>query len=223
MGELWQAALDLVVGASCPVCGEAGAGVCRSCAESLRPGPVQVDLGTLQVVAAGHHADARRDALLAWKVGGEVGLDALMAHQLATAALHLLGDTPAVVLTPVPTTRRSRRERGRDLVGNLAARSADLLRDVGVRAESRSLLRMTRQPRDQHQLDRVERRRNVAFSMVARGPSTTDPVVLVDDVVTTGATLLEAARAVSHWGLGEVVGGAALAVAGHPGVGLRSG
>lgn len=222
MGELWRAALDLVLGASCPLCGEAGAGACRSCADALTPQPVRLDLDGLEVVGAGTHADERRDALLAWKVGGEVGLDALMAHHLATAVLELVADAPAVALVPVPTTRRSRRERGRDLVGDLAIGASGMLGRVGVTAPVVRTLRMTRQPGDQHALDRDARRSNVHLSMRAHGPPTDLPVVLVDDVVTTGATLHEAARAVIHWGHGEVLGGAALAVAGHPRVGLRS-
>lgn len=222
MGDLWRAALDLVLGATCPLCGEAGAGACRDCATALTPRPVRVDLDGLEVVGAGVHADERRDALLAWKVGGEIGLDALMAHQLATAVVELVADRPAIALVPVPTTRRSRRERGRDLVADLATGAAGMLVRVGVDARVVRALRMTRQPGDQHALDRDARRSNVHRAMRAQGPPADLPIVLVDDVVTTGATLHEAARAVIHWGHGEVLGGAALAVAGHPRVGLRS-
>lgn len=222
MGELWRAALDLVLGACCPLCGQPGAGACRRCATALAPEPSPVTLGAFEVVAAGTHTDARRDALLAWKVGGEVALDALMAHQLAAAVLVLLEDGPSVGLVPVPTTRRSRRERGRDLVADLAARTATVLAEVGVDARVERLLRLTRQTRDQHALDRSSRRRNLAGSMRSSEPPRGVPLVLVDDVVTTGATLLEAARAVSRWGPAEVLGGAALAVASHPAEGIRS-
>lgn len=222
MGELWQAALDLVLGACCPRCGSAGARVCRPCAMKVAPEPVPVPLDGLEVVAAGVHAGERRDVLLAWKVGGESGFDVLMAHHLAASVLVLVGDAPAVALVPVPTTRRSRRERGRDLVGDLASAAAAMLVDVGVDARVLPLLRLTRQTRDQHALDRDERHRNVARSMRATAPPTDRPLVVVDDVVTTGSTLLEAARALSACGATEVLGGAALAVAGHPGLGLRS-
>lgn len=222
MGELWRAALDLVLGACCPCCGGAGAGVCRPCAVELTPEPVPVRVDGLEVVAAGPYEDARRDALLAWKVGAEVGLDALMAHHLASAVLVLVGDAPAVGLVPVPSTRRSRRERGRDLVGDLACDAAAMLVGVGVDARVEPVLRLARQTHDQHALDRDERRRNVALSMRARTPSSERPLVLVDDVVTTGSTLQEAARALSRSGAAGVLGGAALAVASHPGHGLRS-
>jgi len=222
MGELWRAALDLVLGAGCPRCGDPGSGVCRPCTSELVPEPVAVPLEGLDVVAAGLHAGERRDALLAWKVGGEVGFDALMAHHLATAVLVLIGDAPAVGLVPVPTTRRSRRERGRDLVGDLARDAASRLTRVGVDAQVLSVLRLVRQPRDQHALDRHQRRRNVTGSMRARTPPSGRALVVVDDVVTTGATLLEAVRALSGCDSTQVLGGAALAVASHPGDGLRS-
>lgn len=216
MGELWRAALDLVLGACCPRCGGAGAGVCRRCAADLTPDPVPVSLDGLDVVAAGLHEGEHRDVLLAWKVGAEVGLDALMAHHLASAVLALLGDASAVALVPVPSTRRSRRERGRDLVADLSADAASMLGGVGVNAMVLPLLRLARQTRDQHALDRDQRRRNVALSMRAQVPPPGHHLVLVDDVVTTGSTLLEAARALSDCGAAGVLGGAALAVAGHP-------
>ncbi len=222
MGELWQAALDLVLGACCPLCGEAGAVVCRDCAAAVTPRPVVVELAGLDVIAAGTHADRRRDAVLAWKVGGHLALDPVMAHHLATAVLVATGGLDRFALVPVPSTRRSRRERGRDLVGDLARRTARRLAGVGVDVQVLPLVRLTRQPRDQHALDRVQRRRNLAGSMRSQEPPRDLPLVVVDDVVTTGATLLEVARAVSHWPHGQVLAGAALAVASHPDKGLRS-
>lgn len=222
MGELWQAALDLVLGACCPLCGEPGAAVCRDCAAAVAPRPVVVELGAFDVIAAGTHADRRRDAVLAWKIGGHRALDRVLAHHLATCALIAAGGIDRFALVPVPATRRSRRERGRDLVADLARQAARRLGEVGVDVQVLPLVRLARQPRDQHALDRDQRRRNLAGSMRAQEPPRGLPLVVVDDVVTTGATLLEVVRAVSHWPHGEVLAGAALAVASHPAEGLRS-
>ncbi|MBA4608358.1 ComF family protein [Aeromicrobium sp. Marseille-Q0843] len=229
MERWWQAAADLVLGASCPLCGSPGGRVCRRCAAALTPEPARVSLEGLDVVGAGIHAGSRRDALLAWKLGGTHALDALMAHHLAAAVITLLGAERSVTLVPVPSTRRSRRERGRDLVADLATAAARSLGAVGVDATSLGCLRLVRQTGDQHALGRLERSRNLAGSMrsiaVPRGP-----IVVVDDVVTTGSTAREAARALAAAGVVEVLGAAAVvvasagsaAVAGHPPDGLRS-
>ncbi len=212
MRELWESAADLVLGLQCPACGAPATGICRPCAGRITPAPCEVPVPGLEVVAAGRHADLLRDAVLDWKVGGHAGLDALMAHHLASAIVPLLGERAAVVLVPVPTTRRSRRERGRDLVGDLARGTATSLAVAGVEASVVRALRLVRQPADQHDLGPAARRRNVARSMhAAHQPR--GPVVLVDDVVTTGATLLEAARALRAGGPVDILGAAAVAAA----------
>jgi predicted amidophosphoribosyltransferase len=77
------------------------------------------------------------------------------------------------------------------------------LRAQGVPAVVRRLLVPVGQVRDQAGLDATERARNLAGSMAARRPGA--PVlgrlVVVDDVVTTGATLREAQRALEEAGL----------------------
>lgn len=226
----WQAAADLVLGACCPWCGAPGTRPCRGCAAAIAPEPVSLTVGDLEVVAAGLHEGPRREALLSWKVGGAASLDRVMAHHLAAAVVELIGEVSSVALVPVPSTRRSRRERGRDLVTDLARQSAGMLVDVGVDASVHGGLRLVRQTRDQHALGREERALNVAHSMRATGfpPA---PVVVVDDVLTTGSTLVEAVRALRAQGPVEILGGATVvvavpgspAVAGHPSDGLRSG
>lgn len=229
MDRWWQAAADLVLGACCPLCEAPGGRVCRRCAASLPPEPVHVAAGDLEVVAAGVHAGSRRDAVLAWKLRAASGLDPLLAHHLAAAVLTLVGDAEAVTLVPVPSTRRSRRERGRDLVADLAVAAARDLTGIGLHGSARRCLRLVRQTADQHALGREERALNLARSMRATALPT-GPVVVVDDIVTTGSTVREAVRALASRGDVEVLGAAALvvaeqggpAVAGHPVDGLRS-
>ncbi|GAA3532076.1 hypothetical protein AFL01nite_20130 [Aeromicrobium flavum] len=208
----WQAAADLVLGACCPLCGGPGLRPCRPCAATIAPEPLVQHVGDLPVAVAGLHEGPRRDALLTWKVGGAATLDEVMAHHLAAAVLTLIGDGSSVTLVPVPSTRRSRRERGRDLVSDLATATARRLAVVGVDARVRPVLRLVRQPRDQHALGREERAHNLAGSMrCAAFP--TGPVVVVDDVLTTGSTLAEAVRALSAEGAMEILGAATLVAA----------
>jgi predicted amidophosphoribosyltransferase len=88
-----------------------------------------------------------------------------------------------------------------------------LIRRAGFRGER--MLRQTRPTRDQRELDRDERARNVADSMRARGARHAGrEVVIVDDVVTTGATIDEAARALRAAGFLPVC---AIALAATPG------
>ncbi len=155
--------------------------------------------------------------LRAIKEDGRTGLAAALAPALAEV-LDRAGAAGCVVV-PMPTSRAAYRRRG-FRVPEL------LLRRAG--RPGRRLLRHARRTADQRGLDRDARRRNVAHSMVATSPRSThcvtrsrqNPgtpasraalrVVVVDDVVTTGASLAEAVRALRAAGV-EVVAAVALA------------
>jgi competence protein ComFC len=105
------------------------------------------------------------------------------------------------VVTWAPTSKDRRRRRGFDQAELLARRVA---RELGL--PSAALLRRAHGPPQTGRLA-AERRVGPAFVVVAaRVPS---HVLVVDDVVTTGATLTAAARALRHAGAATVVGVAA--------------
>ncbi|GAA4062877.1 ComF family protein [Nonomuraea soli] len=99
-----------------------------------------------------------------------------------------------LTLVPVPSARRAVRGRGHDPVAALAAHAARALRAHGWRVDARQALTQTRRVADQAGLAAGSRAANLAGSLRAIRP-VTGRVVLVDDVVTTGASLAEAARA----------------------------
>ncbi|WP_439900805.1 ComF family protein [Streptomyces somaliensis] len=103
----------------------------------------------------------------------------------------------------------------------MASAAAGELRRTGVAARVAPVLRQGRAVADQAGLDARERRENLAGALevvpggirLLRGVR----VVLVDDVMTTGASLAEAARALYEAGVGPVEGGAARSSAGGDG------
>ncbi len=112
---------------------------------------------------------------------------------------------PAGVLVPVPTSRRRRRERGFNPAGLLARALAARLQLPVV---SDCLVRTGDTPPQARAVSLEERRRNVSRAFTCQdGRLSGQPVLLVDDVVTSGATMdacavaLKAAGAASVWGL----------------------
>lgn len=131
----------------------------------------------------------------AFKEFGQTSVGKFMAPQMAAL---LAGQTGYLVA--VPSSRANQIKRGYSPAFLLARRVA-----TAARLPTIDALRISRSVADQAGLGIDARRQNLEGSMVAGQGVKGKRVILVDDVVTTGATLLEAARAVSAAG-GEVVG-----------------
>lgn len=201
--------LDLVLPRSCAGCGVPGRALCAGCEACLRrphrhrPDPCPPGLPPL--VAAASYDGVARAVLLAHKERGRLGLVRPLGSALA-AAVGQLGVPPGIVLVPVPSAPAVVRARGHDHARRLAATAARSL----PRARARPLLVATRAVADQSGLDSAGRAANLSGALRARRPLTGLAVVVVDDVVTTGATLVEAARALRAGGA-DVVGCAVVA------------
>jgi ComF family protein len=148
--------------------------------------------------AAARYAGPVRDAVQRFKFGRRPtlarALAALIVEQCAGAVP--LG----AVLVPVPLARDRERERG----FNQAALLADhVARAVGTRTRERWLARI-RATAAQTALSAVERHANVRGAFVAASSAAGADVVLIDDVLTTGATAAECARALRAVGARSV-------------------
>ena len=113
-------------------------------------------------------------------------------------------EEPNLALVSMPVRAAAIKKRGFDHARTLALA---LQAQTGVPVV-KSALAFTREASDQRNLGVRGRSANLANSMVAR--TITRPVVLIDDVVTTGATLLEARRALMAAGV-RVLGFVAIA------------
>jgi predicted amidophosphoribosyltransferase len=199
----WAALADLVLPRTCAGCGVPGAVLCRRCGRLLtRPhlaAPRRFPLGFPPTVAAGAYEGPVRAAVLAFKERGRAELGRPLGTALALAAAAVVsGGGPwgaePLLLVPVPPSAAGLRSRGRDHVRELTRRAVAELRAAGVEAGEARLLRRHGRVRDSAGLSAAQRRANLAGTFVPAGaPPSRGVVVLVDDVVTSGATLTEAA------------------------------
>lgn len=187
-------ALALLFPVSCAGCGDPGVALCAACRSALTPAVVRRVLPSGLTVWSGARFEGPvASALRAMKRDGRTGLARALGPALGAALASAARDGPGgsgLVVVPVPTSRAAIRRRGFRVVELLARRA-------GV-APAR-LLVIDRRTADQRGLGRAERRSNVAGSMRARRVDGLS-VVVIDDVVTTGATLEEASRALSAAG-----------------------
>lgn len=213
----WTAALgDLVLEQRCAGCGSAGGPVCAVCADVIDQGPwrCRSRRGCPPVWAAGPYAGRGRAVLLAFKNGGRRALAGRLADGLAAAVRAAAPTAERISLVPVPGRGAATRERGYDPVRTLGAAAAARLRAQGVAARMVCPLRYARTTRDQVGLDAAARWANLAGAMRVRSRGGVPPAggatVVVDDVLTTGATLAEAVRALGAAGV-RVAGAAVVA------------
>ncbi|MEE4542250.1 ComF family protein [Streptomyces sp. V4-01] len=220
----WQEITGLVLPVDCAGCGRPRTELCERCrcrlggaatARRVRPSPEPS--GLPPVWAAGTYEDEVRAVLLAHKERGALGLAAPLGAALAGAVLAAVlsgaGVRP-VLLVPVPSARRTVAQRGHDPTARIARAAARELRRRGLPARTVPALRQRRPVADQSGLTAARRLANLAGA-VAAAPGQAAllalaPVVLVDDLMTTGASLTVSAQAVAVAG-GQVAGAAVVA------------
>lgn len=145
-----------------------------------------------------------RDLVLAHKERGVHSLATPLGEVLAHVVLGALPAdrrAPELWLVPVPSHPAVVRARGHDPVLRITRRAAHELRRRGTRAVVRPLLRVVGRPLDQSGLGAAGRQANLEGRFRGRRPApagSTATIVLVDDVITSGATLREAQRALQE-------------------------
>ncbi|SFB79327.1 Predicted amidophosphoribosyltransferases [Streptomyces aidingensis] len=211
----------LVLPAECAGCGAARTPLCAQCRAALPAGgarrvrPRPEPPGLPPVYAAAVFADRARAVLLAHKERGALGLAGPLGAALAGAVRAAAGPGPVagvLHLVPVPSAAAARARRGHDPVRRTARSAAARLRARGMPVRVWCALRHRRRVADQAGLDALARAENLRGALAGpRGRSALPgPLVLVDDLITTGATLAEAARAVRESGA-TVLGAAVVA------------
>ena len=215
--------LDLITSPACVGCAAAGSPWCEVCNQSIsdrpsRRDPVPRPDHLPPVYGAASYDGPVKQALAALKEYGRTDLagplGSALARAVATAILDLVPGPldlefgTVVVLVPVPSSRRAARGRDVDAVHALAVRAARELKALGVEVRVHRWVASRRPRADQTGLSFAGRAQNLAGSMSAKVPSHQLPelsgarlVIVADDVITTGATVGEACRALRTAGV----------------------
>jgi ComF family protein len=195
--------LNLLMPNPCCGCKRLGAILCENCHDALVGAPRLVVRGNLAGWAFCDFGDQVSKILNAFKEDGQTRVAATLAAKMSPLLSHFSipeFDGAAVVLVSVPSRSSSFVKRGfvpaQVLARQLAKQSG--LRSVGA-------LKLIRAVDDQAGLGVSERRTNMAQSMRAKFSLLGYRILIIDDIVTTGATILEARRALEIAGA-QVIG-----------------
>ncbi|WP_280390159.1 ComF family protein [Nocardia wallacei] len=199
--------LDLILPRACGGCAKLGTLWCDDCAASLAGPPVRVRPRTDPGVpcwALGPYTGPARRAVLAAKEYGRRDLAAPLGLAVARGLDGLRARDRPLVLVPAPSRRAAARRRGGDPVARAVRVAASWL----PACRCAPVLATRRGVRDSVGLSREDRRHNLRDRVTAVGRALpaalrvlNAEVVLVDDVLTTGATAAEAVRTLARIGV----------------------
>jgi predicted amidophosphoribosyltransferase len=183
----------------CFGCRELGYSICSECRKQWNPHLYQSRVTNLSVYSAITYSPVAKNILLAAKEQGVKSADQLVRNAVSVSIHELFKKYPSCALVPIPSSASSNRRRGRDFINEIAISVA---RDLGVAVLP--LLEHQRKIRDQSKLNVSNRHQNLAMALSIkpqfRGNYSSERVVILDDLVTTGATIGEANRALTRGG-----------------------
>jgi predicted amidophosphoribosyltransferase len=190
---------ELLFPVHCFGCNALGLEICSNCRKNWNPHFYVQKIEELTVYSAIRYSKVAKSILLgakedSLKIADELIIDALIncIHRLPTQILR------NAILIPIPGSKRAVRKRGRDFIETIT-------QEVSLRTGIEMLtgMKVKRRLLDQSGLNAHDRKRNIHDAFEFKGEWAKlqkREVLLVDDLVTTGATLLEAKRALNTEG-----------------------
>ena len=206
--KCFEIILNLLFPPKCPFCKKVqdSVGICAACEKELPWIPEHEILveghGKLRCAAPLWYEKEVREALLELKFGGRAAVaDALGEEVARCAAEHLGGEFD--VVTWVPVSKRRLKERGYDQVELLSRSICRQWKSKPVKL----LHKTVDTPPQSGITDAAERRGNVlgAYEAVQPEKIQNSRILLVDDIITTGATIEECVRVLKEAGAASVV------------------
>ena len=189
---IWSEFTDLLFPQRCFGCAQLGTTLCALCRGEFSFQPVLRKIDGLKIFSASYFAPVSRKILLRAKEDGIRSADLLVVEALRFSVTHATSNRK-VLLQAIPSQRNKIRLRGRSFVTSLVQEICN------TEVEQIQLLEFQRRVFDQSELSAQERSKNMAGALCVKAKKfpISQEIFLVDDLVTTGSTLLEARRALN--------------------------
>ncbi|MBD2310296.1 ComF family protein [Desertifilum sp. FACHB-1129] len=212
IGKAWS---GLFLKSSCPLCDRPAEGqLCAACLKSLRrcqlADPQRLWQAELPVFAWGTYGGLLKRAIAVLKYENQPQLARVLGTELAQAWLDSGISYPrGTGVIPIPLHETKLKQRGYNQAQLLAERFCEI---SGLRLYSSGLKRV-RQTQAQFGLSSSARSLNLTEAFVVGNLKRNSPILLLDDIYTTGATARSAAQTLQQQGI-SVLGIGAIALAG---------
>lgn len=182
--------IDLIFPSRCAICDGSGKNLCDACRNLIWIEPREFLLSDLSVFTVTKYSDETSKLLVALKDKGQSALVAELAVMLEPILVKIPPSESPVFLVPAPSRPGNFAKRGFQPMVLLA----QAISKRNSRLKVLNALSFSREVKDQVGLTANERVANLALSMRLNQQVSGKICYLLDDVVTTGATALEAAR-----------------------------
>ena len=193
---------EIIFPSRCIGCTRLGISICSECRKQWHPHIYQREINwngeNFPVLSAIQYSPIASRVLLSAKESQIRAADQLIVNGVVHSLNTFVKRYGSATLVPVPSRKSANRKRGRNFLQEITSQVAA---EVGL--SSHSLLTHSRKVRDQSRLNIADRSENLsrAFSIAREltaqlsAGNTGPAIIVIDDLITTGATLSEAIRA----------------------------
>lgn len=193
---------EIIFPSRCIGCTRLGISICSECRKQWHPHIYQREINwngeNFPVLSAIQYSPIASRVLLSAKESQIRAADQLIVNGVVHSLNTFVKRYGSATLVPVPSRKSANRKRGRNFLQEITSQVAA---EVGL--SSHSLLAHSRKIRDQSRLNIADRSENVsrAFTIAPEltaqlsAGNTGPTIIVIDDLITTGATLSEAIRA----------------------------
>ena len=213
---------ELIFPSRCIGCSQLGISICSVCRSSWHPHIYIREINVLSknypVVSAVQYSPVASRVLLSAKELNIAAADELLISAISHSLTYFVKQFGEGRVIAIPSRRSATRKRGRNFLNEIASKVIDIS-ELKIKPLDIELLTHSRNVKDQSALNSRERMLNLSGALEVSGKHSLKmqggnigPLIIVDDLITTGATLGEAVRALHCAGF-EVKGAVTGAVA----------
>lgn len=193
---------ELIYPNICICCGKTGVKICDNCSKYWLANPNKSKVENKCLFFVTTYDETTSPIILAAKESGNREAIKLIARSIASSisfAILNLGIAQPINLVTIPSQLSAIRRRGRDHIKDLVQEVIIQLNQQNIDAIYLPILKPIKKIKDQSDLNGLQRKENMSQAFIVKSsPISQSAVILIDDLVTTGASIHEGVRALSE-------------------------